>query len=191
MSDLNYKDIAIIDALPVYDHKKTILNVGCGNARIDRYIIGLGYRVFATDMVRDNTWKDNKSLTFHDNVNVFNISTFPIQNSPIVICSEVLEHLSDFKSAFVNLMSLTKTRLIITVPFQKSFNVIDGVSPHCNFWSDGKSSQYRDINEFKNMVGCHSISISKIITKQRDYQTGSRAYLIVIDKRWPKNGAKS
>ena len=186
MSSLNRKDISIIDALPHYDHDKTILNVGCGNARIDRYLSSIGYKVLATDIEKHNEWSDEELLTFYEGVNIVDISTFPIKKSPIVICSEVLEHLENYKEAFDNLMRLTKTRLIITVPFKKSFNVTQPPSPHCNFWADATNSEYKNIDEFKEMAGNYSVAISKITTKDRDYQTGSRAYLVVVDKRWAK-----
>jgi len=192
---LHYKDISIIDALPNYDCPKTVLSVGCGPARIDRYLSSIGYRVYATDLERYGEWEggDEDLLTYHSGVNIFDLNSFPIPKSPIVICSEVLEHFSQFKEAFGNLMTLAETRLIITIPHRKSFNVlpIHSSSPHCNFWDDGRDPAYRNINEFRDMAGYYSVAISKIITKQADYDTGARGYLIVVDKRWPKAGGQA
>jgi len=53
MKALDIRDISIIDAFPVYDHEKTILNIGCGEGRIDSYLASIGYRVYATDIDRD------------------------------------------------------------------------------------------------------------------------------------------
>jgi len=177
------RDISIIDALPNYLCNKIILDVGCGNGRIDRILAEMGYVVYATDYIIHSCWEDKESLTFHT-TDIFQPDSFPIQSSPIVICSEVLEHLIGYKKALVNLLALTQVRLIITVPFELSFN---NTSPppegHCNYWSDSNDNGFKDIAEFIQMCHPYSVSISKIRTKPRDVQMQQWGYLIIVDKR--------
>ena len=90
---LDIRDISIIDAFPVCDCPKTVLNVGCGGGRIDYHLSQIGYRVFATDIERNVVWEDSQTLTFHK-ADVFDLESFPVSSSPIVICAEVLEHLT-------------------------------------------------------------------------------------------------
>jgi SAM-dependent methyltransferase len=179
MKPLDIRDVAIIDAFPVYKHENIVLNVGCGEGRIDRHLIALGYYVYATDIERQEGWIDSPNLKFHQS-DIFDIGSFPIPSAPIVICSEVLEHLKEYKAALANLLKLTEIRLVITIPFEKSFG--GAKSGHCNFWGDN------NVNEFIELCKPYSTAISKIRTKLEDVQRHQYCYLIVIDRRQGKCG---
>ncbi len=183
MNIADIRDVSIIDAFPTYECDKIVLDVGCGNGRVGQISSDMGYRVYATDYAPHTSWNDMNSLTFHVS-DIFRTDTFPIASSPIVICSEVLEHLGEYRKAIMNLLSLTKIRLIITVPFELSFN---NTSPppkgHCNYWSDSSDKNFKNINEFYQLCSPYAVSISKIRTKPKDVQMGQWGYLIVVDKR--------
>lgn len=177
LQSLDMKDIAIIAAFSIYGCEKTVLNVGCGDARIDFHLAAMGYRVYATDVERYETWQKRSNLTFHQS-NIFDLESFPIKEASVVIASQVLEHLKDYKMALKNLLKLTAARLIMTVPYHRSFNHPE----HCNYWSDEAIADFKDIKEFIELCKPHKITISKIITKPQD--AGKQfAYLIVVDKR--------
>lgn len=174
---IDMKDIAIMDAFPVYDYEKVVLSVGCGNACIDFCLASMGYRVFATDTEEYDTWQEINNLTFHDS-NILYLPSFPVREAPVVICSQVLEHIKDYKTALSNLLSLASIRLIVTIPWRHSFN-----SPeHCNYWDDEASAEFKDINEFVELCNPYRTVVSKILTKTQDIGK-QYAYLIVIDKR--------
>lgn len=180
---LDIRDIAIIDAFPVYGCNvplQGVLNVGCGEGRIDFHLATMGYRVYATDIKRYGTWTDKGNPSFHIS-NIFDISSFPVASAPIVICSQTLEHIQDYKKAIENLLQLTKIRLIITIPFKRSF--YSYMAGHLNFWDDKKTSRYRDVHEFAMLCASYMVSISKIMTKPQDAKHGLRNYLIIVDKR--------
>lgn len=172
MNPLDIRDIAIIDALPVYDCEKIILNVGCGEGRIDYHLAKMGYRVFATDVTEHEDWIDLHPLTFHT-ADIFDISTFPCASAPIVLCSQVLEHLTEFRQAVKNLIRLTEIRLIITIPYWKSFHS----RGHINYWKE------HNVGEFNEICYPYSVAISKILTKPEDIKRKQAAYLLIIDKR--------
>jgi len=177
MQKLDMKDIAIIDAFPVYAYDKVILNVGCGPARIDFHLAAMGYRVYATDIKRYDTWREVKNLTFHQS-NIFDLASFPVKKAAVIIASQMLEHLKMYKLALENLIKLTTIRLIITIPWRRSFNH----PGHCNFWDDKTTSGFKDVNEFIEFCRPYKATISKILTKQKDIGK-QYAYLIVMDKR--------
>jgi len=196
MKPLNMKDIAIIDAFPTYSYPKTVLEVGCGDGKLDFYLAEMGYRVYGTDIEEYETWRNPpeglshmvyKKLQFSKS-DIFDLSSFPTKCASVVIASEVLEHLSNWKLALVHLIALAGVRLIITVPYCRSF-----MHPtHCNFWDDKASPesatgvaphQFRDIHEFIDICKPFSTSISRIRTKPQDVKMGQYAYLIVVDKR--------
>jgi len=187
MKDLDIRDISIIDSLPIYNYNKTILNIGCGKGRIDYYLSNVGFKVIATDYKHNVEWIEKSNLTFSIS-SIFDLNSFPIKKSEVVICSEVLEHLVEYKKALKNLLQLTTIRLIITIPYKKSF-----YSPepppmgHCNFWDDHLNDEFKNINEFKMLCKPYSVSISKIRTKEKDVEMKQWGYLIIVDKRQKYN----
>lgn len=190
--NLDIRHISIIDALPHFETKKEVLTVGCGDCKIEYHLTKMGYNVYATDYETAEEYNFNMTEYFNEinyyHSNIFDIKSFPIKQAETVICSEVLEHIVNYKNAFANLLKLTEKRLIITVPFQHSFG--DSAPPpkgHCNFWSDSKNASFRDINEFVEMAKPYATSIQKIRTKERDIQMQQFDYLIIIDKNQKYN----
>lgn len=183
MVALDIRDISIIDALPVYDIQSIILNVGCGKGRIDNWLSQNGYTVYATDYEKQDEWVGTSTLLFFE-ANIFTLEGMPVSSAPVVLCSEVLEHLVEWRQALNNLLELAEERLIITVPWNRSFN--DKSPPpvgHCNFWDDIESEDFRSVYEFVELCSPYSVSISKIRTKPKDVQLRQKSYLIVVDKR--------
>lgn len=176
MDPLDMKDIAIIDAFPVYDYERRILNVGCGAGRIDFHLAEMGFLVYAFDVKNYDTWADKKNLTFRK-ANIFEPQN--LAKAPIVICSQMLEHLKEYKRALTNLIALAEVRLVITIPYRKSFNG----KIHCNFWDDHAADEFKDIHEFHTLCHPFAVAISKIRTKLKDSKTNRYNYLIVVDKR--------
>jgi len=176
MKPLDIRDISIIDAFPAYRCEKIVLTVGCGEGRIDHHLILMGYDVHSTDIIEPKwAWKGH--LNFQES-DIFDLSSFPWPSVPIVICSEVLEHLEDWILALKNLLSLTEIRLIITVPYRSSFG--GRSAGHVNYWHEN------NINEFEIFCSPYSVSITKIRTKLEDVQMKQWCYLIVVDKRQSK-----
>ena len=172
------KDFTIIDAFPAYDVDPIVLNVGCGDGSIDFLLATMGYRVYSVDNKKYDTWRNSEKLSFHIS-DIFDLSSFPVSSAPIVICSQVLEHLRDWRGALANLLSLTSVRLIITIPYRKSF----GAKIHCNFWDDFRSGEFLDIHEFETLCRPWAVAISKMRTKLQDANTDNYNYLITVDKR--------
>lgn len=168
---LDMRDISIIDAFPVYRCSNIVLNVGCGEGRLDYHLVAIKYLVYSTDIVKPKS-EFIQSLNFFRS-DIFDLKSFPVRKASIVICSQVLEHLKQYKIAVKNLLILTDIRLIMTVPMKKSFYSPD----HCNFWDDVT------IREFEDLCSPYSVSISKIRTKPEDIKKNYYDYLIVVDRR--------
>lgn len=188
---LDIRDISIIDALPTYAVDKVLLNVGCGHGRIDRHISRLGWQVYATDHQTHAEWGDFEdeerptTLLFSE-ANIFDLNTMPVKSASVVIASEVLEHLVDYKAALQNLLALTEVRLILTFPYRKSYDgkqTAPAPVGHCNWWSDGDDAAFKDVHEFEELCRPYSVSITKIRTKPEDVGMKQKDYIVVVDKR--------
>ncbi len=183
--DIRHKKI--IEEIKKISEKKEVLVVGAGDCKKDYHLIKDGFSVYSTDYQRASWFDKNMSSYFdvlnYNISNIFDLSSFPIKKSEIVMCCEVLEHLPNYKEAFDNLLKLTEKRLIVTVPWKHSFNdprpFPEG---HCNWWDDDGSVNYKNIYEFEEMSKPNSITIEKIRTKPEDVQRNQYSYLIIIDK---------
>ena len=169
MKTLDIRDISIIDALPTYDVVDKIMTVGCGQGRLEWHLHRLGYEVLATDLEHTIQWSDKTNRNFM----LFDILKDKYISKPVVICSETLEHIANYKQALLNLLKLSEIRLIITVPVDHSFNC----AGHINHWNDNT------IKEFTSICKPYSVSISKIRTKPEDVKFNQWCYLIIVDKR--------
>lgn len=176
MKPLDMRDAAIIRAFPAGDYERTVLDVGCGAGRLLYHLASLGFRVYGVDTKKYETWKNSEYLTFRQG-NIFDLSSIPVKEVSVVICGQVLEHLKGWKTALVQLLALAQLRLIITVPFKRSFYNPE----HCNFWDD------ESIKDFVKFCKPYLVSISKTITKPADVELGWFDYVIVIDKGEVKN----
>ena len=189
---LDIRHVSIVDALPIYETKKEILNVGCGVPQLDQYLADIGWNVTPSDYIPER----NKYPEFEErmrqrgitlkvvNTNIFDLSSFPKDSYECVICSEVLEHLEDYKTAFRNLLQLTERRLILTFPWARSF--MDAAPPpkgHCNFWNDDGTAGYKNVHELVEMAKPYATSVQKIRTKPRDVELNQLDYLVIVDKQ--------
>jgi hypothetical protein len=168
----NEKDEKILNCIPTTC--KTVADVGAGDCILAYYISKLNFDVTAFDIYR------NKNLKDYDNSFKFiEKSIFDIEDKfDVVICSQVLEHLKEWEKAFSILLKISKYKLIITIPWKKSF-----FDPsHMNFWDDTKHNYFIDIEVFKRMSNLLNISINKFYTKPADRKTGQMDYLIEIIK---------
>ena len=177
---LNIRYISIIDSFPVYKVGRTVLDVGCGTGKLGYHLAELGYQVYGVDAHHYDLWDVNVSEDLNFSVgDIFDLNTFPIPSVEIVMCGEVLEHLPDWRTALMNLLELTEVRLIVTVPFEKSYNC----RGHKNYWNDTGSDGFMDINEFRQLAAPYCTSITKIRSKPKDVRMKQLDYLIIIDKR--------
>lgn len=196
--ELDIRHISIIDALPVYKAKKEVLTVGCGSGFLESKLQEIGYDVIATDYFEKDSSEDTTYLDAikYQKSSIFDLSSFSVAGRETVICSEVLEHLPNYQEAFQNLLKLTHRRLIITIPWNISYDV-KGLPPegHCNYWTDNggdpftnsvplaeKDPNFKNIREFLAFAWPYHVTITKIGTKGTDWLQSSRCYMIIVDK---------
>jgi SAM-dependent methyltransferase len=164
---LDIRDISIIDSLPF--EYSTVLDIGCGHARVLKWLANNTQKKHFGIDIKDHKWQSYKDLKFAI-ADIFNVNTWNIKKPDVIICSQVLEHLKDWRKALETIVNQAKKRIIITVPYDKSF-----YDPsHVNFWTEN------NINEFE--IKPYSISWMKIRTKPKDVDMKQYGWLIIIDK---------
>jgi len=160
------KNQAIIDEIP--KDTKSIADIGCGEGFLTNWLIkNTKAKIYPIDIVDIN--RMNLSVLIGDLTDGEN---FPIKSVEVSIVSEVLEHIRWWKDALQTLLWVSKSKLIITVPYANSFND-DG---HVNFWDD------ESIEEFKELCKGWDVSIKKILTKPEDARINQLLYLITCKK---------
>jgi ubiquinone/menaquinone biosynthesis C-methylase UbiE len=169
IQSLNEKDEHIINSIPT--ECKSVADVGAGDCVLSYYIAKKGFNVTAFDI-----YENKKLKEYPKNIFKFELkSLFDIMNEfDIVICSQVLEHIKEWQNALFKLLKIFKNKLIITIPWKKSF-----LDPgHINFWDDDKHGYFENINIFKELSKPYKVVINRIYTKLADRKTGQMDYMI-------------
>ena len=134
---------------------ETCLDVGCGQGYLIKEIMmGEGIRAAGCDIskpVIEKLQKTDKSCDFF----VADISKksddLPDKKFDLVICSEVVEHIDDFKTAIFNLCRMSKQYLLITVPTGKIYD-IDKYLGHVWYPTQKDLSDRLNENAYKVLV---------------------------------------
>lgn len=136
--------------------KLSVLDVGCGNGNISRYIGSLGHSVVGIDASASSI-KKAKSLNTLPNVIFMNIPAEELDEETkydLIICSEVIEHLH-IPSLVLKTLSTKLNEdgtLIITVPNGYGPRELFITQP-VQFIMKHLPSMFRVLNQFKKILG--------------------------------------
>ncbi len=98
------------------------LEVGCAQGHFERHAALLSGNIFGADTalakLRQARHKSNGS-----HFTAGNAEQLPFKSSSFdfVLCSEVLEHVPDWRSAVLELQRVARERILVTVPLEKGF----------------------------------------------------------------------
>jgi 2-polyprenyl-3-methyl-5-hydroxy-6-metoxy-1,4-benzoquinol methylase len=134
-----------------------ILDVGCGNGVISRHLGRLGFQVLGID-VSEKTIANAKAATSLPNVEFQQKSAEELVASgaryDAVICSEVLEHLTDPGALLKVLYASLKDdgRLIVTVPNGSGPRELFVTRPYLRM-REKNGFMWKTVNKLKNSLG--------------------------------------
>jgi 2-polyprenyl-3-methyl-5-hydroxy-6-metoxy-1,4-benzoquinol methylase len=136
--------------------KLKVLDIGCGNGNISRYIGSKGHLVTGIDISKSAI---DKAIELNEmkNVAFFNISAENLnsnQKFDLIICSEVIEHLNIPENVISTLKNLLKHKgvLIVTVP--NGFGPREVLITKPIQWlKKNKPSLFTVINNIKSKMG--------------------------------------
>jgi ubiquinone/menaquinone biosynthesis C-methylase UbiE len=116
------KRLRIIKAL-VAGNKGKILDCGCGEGHLLRELSGDKYGVDYSPLALRKAQKRNPKATILEG----DITNLPFDNNSfdVVVCSEVLEHILDYKTAVSEIIRVTRKggRMIISVPNERNWTI--------------------------------------------------------------------
>jgi len=156
LEPINQRISYLMDCMPTLKTKKEVLTVATGTGDLDYHLSQADYKIWSTDIDGDKWYSASPHLhTSHLNFyksDILDLDSFPIKSCETVVCSEALEHITDYKTAFKNLLMLTDRRLIVAVPQGYSYDIPAWGWPtpecHVNYWHDDKGMKDEDF--FRN-----------------------------------------
>ena len=144
------KFLSNINELVKLSNPNSIHEVGCGEGHIISSILGGEYSIIGSDISHECLDIAKRTLPRSHNIELINQNIYDlnkdIHSADLVICCEVLEHLDDPKKAMEALLSITNKNLILSVPREPLWRVLNvlrlthlknlGNTPgHLNHWS--------------------------------------------------------
>ena len=143
---------------------ESVVDIGCGDGAL---LFDLDKkwkpRIFAFDLTRgrlNNTLNNIK----HAHAIQGNVTSLPFKDNSLdmVICSEVLEHIPDYARAVDELIRITKSTLIITVPNEQVLEKI--ICPYCHrhFYSAGHINSFSETGMRKMLAAYNTVVVKKI-----------------------------
>jgi SAM-dependent methyltransferase len=136
----------VTNVLP--DSFQTAIDIGCG----DGYLLHQMYKqcpdaqLYGLDLTqgRIKTTKQNVPTSFLLRGDVIHLP-FPDNAFDVVVCSELLEHLTNYKEAIDELVRITKKKLILTVP--NELRLVHVLCPKCKtrHYVDGHVTFFTDV----------------------------------------------
>lgn len=144
--------------------KGMALDVGCGTGRISIQLAKKGFKVDAIDINPEILQMAKEFANEADvKINFFSLDVTKkhdlIRNRryDLIICSEVLEHVENYKEIISNMYDLLKINgvLIITVPHDSSqYSILDTYGGHLRRYAISQLKQ--DLNKFR-VVDCFTV----------------------------------
>lgn len=112
---------------------ETILDVGCGTG----YLLDAlhkrrpGMKMTGVDFIIDDTTRQRSADLHFEEANIEKLP-FADQSFDTVVCTHVLEHILEFRSALSELRRVARKRLIIVVPQEREYRFT--FNPHLHFF---------------------------------------------------------
>jgi SAM-dependent methyltransferase len=146
------RESLIVEQLSMMSSKDFFLDVGCAQGHFEKIAAGFSENVFGGDYNFEKlpSAKNRLGQTHFVGINA-EMLPFKSNSFDIVLCTEVLEHVPDWKLALKELQRVSRKKIIITVPLEKGFfwNLISVVSS-----MDSRGHLHKlDTAELRNAIG--------------------------------------
>ncbi len=142
-TDINSYHLSLIDNLLKNNQSVNVLDLGCGSGfllnHIDKYfssskLVGIDFNAPTKESIKYNS-RNNQIQFIRSDINS-SLSNFSDNYFEIVLCTHVLEHLSNPKEILIELRRVVREKLIIICPLEKEYKW--GMNNHVNFFPTEK-----------------------------------------------------
>lgn len=120
---VHLKRLEIISELVGDDDNERILDCGCGEGHLLQRLSGVKFGVDRSDFALERARERNPGAEIRN----AEITQLPFEDGffSIVTCSEVLEHIPEYRSAISEILRVTKPggRIIISVPNERNWTI--------------------------------------------------------------------
>ena len=159
-TDINSYHLSLIGNLLKNSQSVNVLDVGCGTGfllnHIDKHfftskLVGIDFNAPSNESIKCNSRKNQ--IQFINGDIKSSLLNFSDNFFDIVLCTHVLEHLSNPEEILFQLRRVVKDKLIIICPLEKEYKW--GMNYHVNFFSTQKhfvkflQSNFNDFYRFK------------------------------------------
>ena len=127
---------------------RSILDAGCGEGFVAAYLVSRDSSLQLTgiDLSQEAIVYARRRFSDQVQFDVGSVLALPYADSSfdVVVCSEVLEHLTEWEKAVAELQRVARTHVLITVPHEPYFKAFNDAARlvrfcrdpgHVNFWS--------------------------------------------------------
>ena len=142
-TDINSYHLSLIGNLLKNSQSVNVLDVGCGTGfllnHIDKHfftskLVGIDFNAPTKESIKYNS--RNNQIQFIRSDIKSSLSNFSDNYFEIVLCTHVLEHLSNPKEILIELRRVVREKLIIICPLEKEYKW--GMNNHVNFFPTEK-----------------------------------------------------
>lgn len=120
---IHLRRLEIISELVGSDTRKAILDCGCGEGHLLDRLKGDKFGVDHSEISLKRAKEKNPGAKFYSS----DITQLPFEDEffQVVTCSEVLEHITDYRSAISEILRVTKPggKIIISVPNERNWTI--------------------------------------------------------------------
>ncbi|MBD2654463.1 class I SAM-dependent methyltransferase [Synechocystis sp. FACHB-383] len=111
----NHIEFELLDCIKLYDKAPRLIDIGCGNQPFRTFVEQIGFKYTGMDIYQNDFGSVDFIASIDSDISKLSI---PQYDFDVILCTEVLEHVATWDTAFENFSKLLKEKgkILITCP---------------------------------------------------------------------------
>lgn len=155
---------------------QSVLEVGCGEGFVLVYLVERRptWHLAGCDINTGAVAYAGRHLPNRVTLNVADVYRLPMPTASfdLVICSQVLEHLTDVPAAVAELQRVSRGRVLITVPHEPYFRVLARLAVWLRLGPDPEHRQFWTIGGFRQLMHAYFRAVTFAYSSQYQLALG-------------------